>query len=54
MSLTNIQSSTTLPLLARGFKGLLVYATFNIVSFIYHTYAMGRGFQEAHVLCNFQ
>jgi hypothetical protein len=54
MSLTNIQSSTTLLLLAGGFKGLMVYSTFNIVSVIYHTCDMGRGVEEAHVLCNFQ
>jgi hypothetical protein len=33
----NIQSSTTLLLLAGRFKGLVFYATFNIVSVIYHT-----------------
>jgi hypothetical protein len=27
----------------RGFKGLMVYATFNILSGIYHTCAIGRG-----------
>jgi hypothetical protein len=46
MSLTNIQSSTRLLLLAEGFKGLMVYATFNIVSVIYHTCAMDRGFRR--------
>ena len=42
----NIQSSTTLLLLAGGFKGLMVYATFNIVSVIYHSFAVGRGFRR--------
>jgi hypothetical protein len=49
----NIQSSTTLLLLAGGIKGLMVYATFNIVSVIYHTCAMGRGVQESHVCATF-
>jgi hypothetical protein len=49
----NIQSFTTLLLCAGGFKGLMVYATFNIVSVIYHTCVIGR-VQEAHVYCHFQ
>jgi hypothetical protein len=32
----------------------MCYATFNIVSVIYHTCAIGRGIQEAHVFCLFQ
>ena len=31
----------------------MVYATFNIVSVIYHTCAIGRRVQEAHAFCNF-
>jgi hypothetical protein len=50
----NMQSSTTLLLLAGGFKGLMVYATFNIVLVIYRTCAIGRGVQEAHIFCHFQ
>ena len=42
----NIQSSTTLLLWARGFKGFMVYANFNIVSVIYHYFAVGRGFRR--------
>ena len=37
-----------------GFKGLVLYATFNIVSFIFHTLTVDKGAQEAHVLCHFQ
>jgi hypothetical protein len=32
----------------------MFYDTFNIVSVIYHTFAIGRGVQEAHVYCHFQ
>jgi hypothetical protein len=32
----------------------MCYATFNNVSVIYHTCAIGRRIQEAHVFCNFQ
>jgi hypothetical protein len=32
----------------------MVYATFNIVSVIYHTCAIGRRVQEAYDFCNFQ
>jgi hypothetical protein len=32
----------------------MCYATFNIVSIIYHTCVIGRGIQEAHVFCHFQ
>jgi hypothetical protein len=44
----NIQSFTTpLPLLlARGFRRLMFSATFNNVSVIYHSFAVGRGFRR--------
>jgi hypothetical protein len=32
----------------------MCYATFNIVSVIYHICAIGRGIQEVHVFCHFQ
>jgi hypothetical protein len=32
----------------------MFYATFNIVSVIYHSFAIDMGVQEAHVLCHFQ
>jgi hypothetical protein len=32
----------------------MFYATFNIVSVIYHSFAVGSGVEEAHVLCHFQ
>jgi hypothetical protein len=32
----------------------MFYATFNIVSVIYHSFAVGMGVQEAHVYCHFQ
>ena len=41
----NIQSFTTLLLLAGGFKGLVFYVTFNNVSAIYHSFAVGRRFR---------
>jgi hypothetical protein len=31
----------------------MVYATFNNVSVIYHSFAIGMGVQEAHVICHF-
>jgi hypothetical protein len=48
-----MQSSTTLLLLAGGFKGLMVYATFNIVLVIYRTCAIGRGFMRHMVFATF-
>jgi hypothetical protein len=50
----NMQSSTTLLLLAGGFKGLMVYATFNIVLVMYRTCGIGKGAQDAHVYRHFQ
>jgi hypothetical protein len=36
-------------LYARGFRRLMFYVTLNIVSVIYHTFTIGRGWvQEAH------
>jgi hypothetical protein len=32
----------------------MFYATFNIVSVIYHSFAIDTGVQEAHVLGHFQ
>jgi hypothetical protein len=32
----------------------MFFATFNIVSVIYHTCAIGRGIQDALFLCHFQ
>jgi hypothetical protein len=32
----------------------MFYATFNNVSVIYNTFAVGRRVQESHVLCHFQ
>jgi hypothetical protein len=32
----------------------MFYATFNIVSVIYHSFAVGMGVQEAHVYCHSQ
>ena len=49
----NIQSSTTLLLLAGGIKGLMVYATFNIVSVIYRSLAIGRGFRRLMFFATF-
>ena len=48
------QSFTTNVLWAGGFRRLKFFATFNNVSVIYHTCAIGRGFQEAHGFCHFQ
>ena len=48
------QSFTTPVLCAWGFRRFMFFATFNIVSVIYHTCAIGRGIKEAHVLCHFQ
>ena len=42
----NIQSSTTILLLGGGFKGLMVYATFNNDSVIYHSFAVVRAFRR--------
>jgi hypothetical protein len=32
----------------------MFFDIFNNVSFIYHSFAVGKGDQEAHVLCQFQ
>ena len=37
------QSFSISVLYARGFRRLMFYATLNIVSVIYHTFALGRG-----------
>ena len=48
------QSFTTPELQAGGLRRLMFYTTFNNVSVIYHTCGIGKGAQEAHVLCHFQ
>ena len=49
------QSFTTLLLEAKGLRRLMLFDTFNNISAIYHTFAIGGwGVQEAHVFCHFQ
>jgi hypothetical protein len=43
------ESFTTAALKARGLRRLMFYATFNNVSVIYPSFAVGKGTQEAHV-----
>ena len=48
------QSFTTLLLQARGLSRLMFADTFNTISVIYHSFAVGSGAQEVHVYCHFQ
>jgi hypothetical protein len=42
-------SFSTLLLWPKGLRRLMFYATFNTVSVIYHTFAIGKGAQETDV-----
>jgi hypothetical protein len=47
------QSFTAPVLYAGEFRGLMVFATFNIVLVIYRTCAIGRGFRKLMVFATF-
>ena len=48
------QSFTPLLLQARGLRRLMFVDTFNNISVIYHSFAVGSGAQEVHVYCHSQ